>query len=318
MDFFLRRVLILAICGSIWFGLFVFNENAQNQLLCNEDLSTKSIPEILQKMPIKEKERLEYFFRYFFVVEFLGYVLFGQKPCAISSHYRTLGSLSNIHPHVIMSFFVPSNLRRKKGYEVWLKYKDLFPMDNFVFKEEINPWTKEDTLVLVLNKQFFIKTVKENLSDFEGVLNKKIDPEAFFEEAKEKPLLSDVLKFHEGLIGIICGYGRDNSWQFYKEKSGLTDKFILKSPWKNNSVYRHIKRLIGFIGCINQLLGRFSQDLNLTFLPRFKAIEGTAETEQLTSRYVECRKMMIDFYRGKDFLETTLNLLSANEPLELH
>lgn len=290
-------------------GIICF-ANSNTTKVMNFDFSDSKIDisEILSNIPVRDKKRLEYFFREFFVTNFLGYVLFHAKPVAIHQYLDSFKDTTSIS----FSFFVPSNLKSRKSYKTWLKYRDLFPMSNFVIKEEKNPWANRGSLVIVLNKQLFIETVDENIHDFEVVLGRKIHSEDLWKEVQEKPLLTDILKLHDGLIGTLLGYGRNNSWKFYSERTLPHNELTIRTPWEKNIVFNKIDNLIRSIGFVDQFCGNFTQDLNLTFLPAFKAIIGSSETNQLINKYVDCREKMLNFYVNKDFLETTLKLLTAD------
>lgn len=285
-----------------------FKERSRN-LYQEVNLSKKSIPEILSIIPLKDKQKLDYFFRKFFVTDFLGYVLFGEKPCAFTGFNDKLINFNKNSRSISWPFIIPSNLRFRTSYKTWIKYKDYFSFSNFLIKEEVNPWTGVGTLIVIINKHLFLKTVKANIDDFERVLKRKVSLEELWKQVLEKPLFSEVLKSHDGLIGTVLGYGRNNSFEFHK-KSFLNQPSILKNPWENCSTYEQNNKDIQKISFFNQFSGNFSQDLRLTFLPGFMAIIDSSETNQILKKYLICREKMLNFYKDKNFLETTLKLLT--------
>jgi hypothetical protein len=116
--------------------------------------------------------------------------------------------------------------------------------------------------------------------------------------------LLDVLKKHEGLIGTLLGYGRENAWLFHRRDLG-------------ESI--HLSRFVDLQGKAASWLGFFGkQQIDVSeknlFLPTFIVDANSEETKQLKKNYLAIRKKILNVYSGKDFLVTTLALLMDPSP----
>jgi hypothetical protein len=109
-------------------------------------------------------------------------------------------------------------------------------------------------------------------------------------------------------MGIVLGYGRDNSWGFLKS---VEKKEPLGCVWDEvNTKYEGIRTRLGAIdieGC-----------LALESCPSFAGIPDSEESLMLKKEYLLTRQKVIDYYKGKDFLEATLSLLAGFRPKDLN
>lgn len=96
---------------------------------------------------------------------------------------------------------------------------------------------------------------------------------------------------HDGLLGTLLGYGRDNSWLFWQQtrKQGI----CLDTVWED-SEYTYKWR-----------------DETPFPPPQFVGDRSSEESKQLKQGYLQARKEILDLYEKGDFLETTLGLLCA-------
>jgi|GEM_PF-4040923 len=84
-------------------------------------------------------------------------------------------------------------------------------------------------LILIANEDRFNDVVNKNKRDFEEVLSVEIiDGLQLLGEAKNRPLIHEVLKAHQALAGIVLGYGRDNCWVYLGKRGGLLYRRILR------------------------------------------------------------------------------------------
>ncbi|MGC1878542.1 MAG: hypothetical protein WA678_04105 [Rhabdochlamydiaceae bacterium] len=166
----------------------------------------KEVSKILEMMPQKDKERLEYFFREYIGWEEMGYVLFGGKPMALT------GKDKKLHPFKSFSSFLyaisPRRIQFKNGFETWQKYEKFFPMKRFVF---LYDETESEVNGLFINKESFLQKVQHYADDFKRILNRDVTGEELLKEGMEKSLLSEVLCDHDLLMGILFGFGRNNA-----------------------------------------------------------------------------------------------------------
>jgi hypothetical protein len=121
-------------------------------------------------------------------------------------------------------------------------------------------------------------------------------------EAKHKQLINEVLKNHQALIGILLGYGRDNSWQFL-EVSEKHQK--LGWVWADGSYPKSVEIITDTKPTyIESFLALYS-------CPSFAGNPYSQESLILKKNYLLTRKKVLSYYKGKDFLEATLTLLAT-------
>ncbi|MEN9654441.1 MAG: hypothetical protein RL235_553 [Chlamydiota bacterium] len=256
-------------------------------------LGKLDIQEQLRKIPPTEQEEIAYFFKNAVFWDSFGYVLFGYKPCAIGVQYEISWS-----PLSWLKWVLPHPRKLWKGWRAWRKYESLFPHPKFLLFTEKGAHT--DLFVILINRNQFVQTVRQHQADFESVLGKPFEPDHLFES--DHTLLSEKLQNHDGLIGTVLGYGRNNAWAFFKGQRSL-DSFTL--PHENEQFLTFCRKAkYNSITC--QTL-----DLAGMPLPGFKADLNDPETIELRRLYVEARKAIQDHYREADFLLLTLELLTS-------
>jgi hypothetical protein len=256
---------------------------------------------------------LEWFFRQFDVCT---YVLFGDKPMAfcgvqrvepykpdVSQVYSFMDSICRLHLE---------NLVQMKGWEAWKKYNHLFPSSQFAFLENDTP---DGATIVLINKKAFLKQIDENIDYFKEVLGKYVTPQQILVDClQSQDLLKDVLQNHEGLIGILLGFGRNNAQLFFRRSQLSNDvasqKFSITkhalSPSKGFATLDEEKSdIYARIGLFNESEVSDFNPLQLS-LPGFVADNNSAETKQLRTGYTRQYKQILQEYKKGDFLETTL------------
>ncbi len=276
----------------------------------------KDVAQILKVMPPRDRDRLEYFFRDLVSWDPMGFVLLGEKPMSLGATSRTISPCGDCWDRFLYSVS-PHRLRWQKSYDTWRKYEHLFPMTRFAFLYEEGPFG--ETWYLVVNKKNFIQKVEQHADDFERVLQRKVSGDELLEEGKRKPMIREVLNNHDGLLGTLLGYGRDNSHFFHEAIQKMSedefDEFCkqhnLGDPFKNENVeiFERHKKSRDWISAY--ITGSQSKDLELMFPPGFCAILDHPETHHLQERYLKTRRKIIEFYKDKDFLEATLKILTS-------
>jgi hypothetical protein len=117
-----------------------------------------------------------------------------------------------------------------------------------------------------------------------------------------KTLFRESLQHHEGLLGILLEYGRNNAWHYYKN-----EHFLLKPIFYDelNQLFKNKKAAFHFT------LGWPKVEMReILMYPTFMADINTEETKQLKLEHLQTREKILNFYKGKNFLEATLELLA--------
>jgi hypothetical protein len=248
-------------------------------------------------MPWKDKQRLTHLFYKMMIREDGGYTLFGCKPVHMSGYIKPF-SLARDWGIFFMSI-QPSNITTYLGWKTWGKYAHLLKNSQFLLWTEQNPtWPEphDAVSILLVHRKKLDETIRIHNKDFKTVLQRNdVNTEMLLQESKEKPLLKTVLQGHDGLIGTLFGYGRSNAWLFEKRKNG--EQVSLALLWETE----HYEFMWN---------NRNSKDLSLALdYPSFYCDPNSFETQQLKEEFLKVRDEILNYYRGKEFLEATLGLL---------
>ena len=134
-----------------------------------------------------------------------GYVLFNQKPVCVTAY------------EVKDSFFVNNERHKesvalKEGSAIWKKLNKNKSDIIIHVSQSKDPQIPQFTHILVINKPLFHQIVQKNLSLFQYILGPSVTPQKLLEElvCEDQPFHA-LLKYDKTLIGIILGFGTENS-----------------------------------------------------------------------------------------------------------
>lgn len=254
-------------------------------------------------LPMKDKKRLFGFMQLLFAEDTFAYPLLGSKPVSWASYQKSLSFDS-------WSAFRDSRTKYNRimrtGWKTWEKYCHLFRSDSLW--AEYPKCYPNSASILLINKDLFNTVVNNNKQDFQEVLHREIiDGYQLLEEAKHHSLMNEVLEGHQALMGIVLGFGRDNSWQFL-ERSEKRDP--LGWIW-DEADYWSEKDIQTSQNCsLTEHL------LTLYSCPSFAGDPMSEESSALKKDYLQTKQKVLDYYKDKDFLEATLSLLAGFRPTE--
>ena len=191
----------------------------------------------------------------------------------------------------------------RSGWKTWEKYQHLFPSAHLWAE---NPKCYPGSIsILIVNEDRFNDVVNKNKRDFQEVLCREIvDGFQLIREAKNRSLLNEVLEGHQGLIGIVLGYGRDNSWQFLE---GCKNRTVIGWVWEEENGSFVEESIESDITLTDYYLSHYS-------CPSFAGDPNSAESLALKSEYLLTKQKVMEYYKGKNFLEATLSLLAGHHP----
>jgi hypothetical protein len=227
----------------------------------------------------KDREILEPYFNALVTHQELGYVLLGEKPAILLGYVHHLSWKHPLYSLGSSHYFYKGNQLQKKAWEIWKKYSPQIS-DRFLVTEEVNPSSPLCANVFVIHRDLFCEVVNENREIFENILGRKITGEALYEQAKQTPLFSVLLKGNEALLGIILGYGKTNSMLFSQRK--MND------------------------------LGLFPKEADKIAsicLPTFRANWDDPETIQLREKYLAGRKKIKTIFLDHNAFDQILKIL---------
>jgi hypothetical protein len=257
----------------------------QDYQLSQEDIKTK-----IYAIPLEERLYLEKFFTKLIRTEGLGYVLFGSKPLCLSGYFIQV-PIGNI---VLGS----ENFLLKKGWEIWKKYEYLFCHPNYlIFEEGHVRGDKNLHPIYFINKKNLLKVIQNNHSLFEKELRVSFEPEKFLADISEKQALSEMIHFHEGLLGILLGYGVESSMQFYKRDLMWNSKL----PIEYEEIY--LQEVSKQLFQLEPILEKFK-------LIQFVGNPQSQEVKAILEQNRKEREFLMELYAQECFLEITIQKLT--------
>lgn len=247
-------------------------------------------------IPYKDKRQIEYLLREFVVYDAAGYTLFGDKPISFQCVFKPAFKWDI---RFLWHTFFPSNLKRYYAWKTWQKYDFFSNQKDFLIWSEPSPWIENGMLLIIANKKKTEQIFEEHRQYFASLGEL---PSQLAHAEDVKCLFRQCLQSHEGLLGILLGYGQNNAFLFHQKHLPLLQPIFAEE--------------------LDHLFQNRNTALNFTFgwpsvpmeemlmYPTFMVDPKTVETENLRSKYLNSRKSILEYYKGKDFLEATLDLLS--------
>lgn len=283
-------------------GTFLFWQLSQMRQTSLRFLDRDGIEHVLS-LSVKDKKRLFCFLRTLFAEDAFAYTILGSKPISWACYKKHL-------PFVNLSTFYDSWKKHhrvlREGWGTWLKFSQQFPSAKFM--SEHSARHPEWVSILLINEERFNDIVVKNKMDFQVVLQREVvDGFQLLEEVKSRPLMSEILKSHQALMGIVLGYGRNNSWEFLK---GIERNEPISCIWDEKEDGSKPK-------CRTRLAAiDIEECLSIESIPSFAGIPDSEESLALKKDCLQTQQKIINYYKGKDFLEATLSLLAGFRPIE--
>jgi hypothetical protein len=294
--YFKNKPIVFVVLGLIFFA-WQCHELRETSLSFLDKEGKKQV----LSLSVKDKKRLFCFMRMLIAEDNFAYTLLGSKPVSWACY-------KNPFPvdDWAMSYYAlkkyHSTLRR--GWKTWTKYRHLFPAASFwAENSERHPgWIS----ILLVNEEQFNHVVSENKQDFQEVLDREVvDGFQLLREAKNRPLMGEILKGHQALMGIVLGYGRNNSWRFLQ---GVEAHDLLECVWDETN-----DRKPGFVK--TRLSAHDVEDcLFLDSCPSFAGDPHSEESLILKTDYLLTKEKVVNYFKGKDFLEASLSLFAGFRP----
>jgi len=247
---------------------------------------------------------LEDFFRCMIEDSEGGYVLYEKKPVCITGF------------HVVDTFYGECELHKqnvclREGAKYLNKFKSLLKNDNLmihVYDQTEGPndnWIR----ILFINRSLFLTTVKENLSLFQYVLGPEVTPEGLLDKLTcPKESFHSVLKKDEVLIGIILGFGTQNSLRGARFEN-IQKKLVAAEelPFKN-AVYNQenglklCKHLLIQTGAFRA--GSSHLDLGFSYNSLKEEFDGLFQQMEVSSEKLSSERPYFIFGRLKEHKES--------------
>ncbi len=330
MNIYIKKILLIFFFSIVAFFLSNWKMPQINYLIKLQKITNVSELSIfLDNLSQKEKDSLDFLFRYFFENNF-GYTLFGNKPISVTSInnfnfynvntkkiyplYEIAGSYCNTYH--------PYNIKLRKAWKVWKKYQNLFSNSPFILFETSKK-INVNTSIFIINKRATIEIINFYKEDFKSVLKTDSDPQIFINNLIKTSFTNKHSNLNHALLGILLGYGKNNALNFqkrldlYKNTNSFAKQEIKELNMKMKSFAKQdheefeqelLKKMIeNYQGSKDEFIfTHFNFYPQLLPLPSFFADPNDTETQQIEENFKKIRKKIQEAYKGKNFLEVTL------------
>lgn len=297
------------------------------------DQKNKPLEVRLSLIPIEDQQKLEILFQRMMTGDYFAGTLFGSKPVTFQEFHDDPWKLSsyamvNAYNH----FFLD------EGWTIWHKYQHIFPSQHFIFTKIPSKGGYE--FLILINKIAFKKVFETHRDLFEKALGTLITLEKIFQDFEsQQKTFEQVLNDHEGLVGLVLGYGREGSMEVFKhcalERQILsTTLYPLSPPIDNQKLPRNIlnslkwrekklsqqgvkwNRFVNHIVDASQdpyaelcksseqsefLFPSWQEQIFYILPPNFTIVKGSEEAKQLKKEYNVTMQIARETFKTKSF-----------------
>lgn len=167
----------------------------------------------LNKLTEKERDHIEFLFRYWIQRDTLGFLLFGESKCC------TFTGIPITHKEYFLPYKMENGYQFQKklkaAWFTWKRNESRFKHPNYIVCERYNRIENETYLHLfIFDKMKLRATLEAYKDDFIEVLGENFSQERFITLLEKKKKLMPLIKHNEKLLGILLGFGRDASSVF--------------------------------------------------------------------------------------------------------
>lgn len=268
------------------------------------------IKSVLREMPQEDRKSLEHLFYRVMRTDLGSYTLFGDKPMSLSGDF-----ILTPNEHIFA--------RAKcggifwKNWKVWKKYEEYFHVSKYLLIEEPSITCPNVNNVVFINKNNFIKKIKQNIILFKEILGQDITPDKLLQQIEETHKFAYFIKNNEILWGVLLGYGYHNA-KLYHKKYEL-ERFVYfdelpKLPNKKptpSPEFSSIEEEIDFLKSKTTFFGDYEYSPLIQSSVHFLMDPNHPETKILEKKYRELRGKISAIYSQGDFLEITLSKLTS-------
>lgn len=266
--------------------------------------STPKNKTLNQTLSADEIEWMEKFFRDVMLEEGGIYTLCGSKPITlitisydsddeIQAYLAQLSEEEKEELHIDMDYNLPAN------WEKWEKIKARFTLEKYLFFKKKDPDDPNNAFIFLVDKLKTSNILRENYEDFVRFTGINFDPDQIVDEIQNEESTFWKRSFaNAALIGLLFGYGHDNSWNFYWMY--YDDSCKKKSPSSNFHFSDEMRR------------GKAT--LSDFPLPIFASFVD--QNDPVIIKYRKEREEIQRLYNGVNFLDLTLQKLTVTPPLK--
>lgn len=244
---------------------------------------------------------MEDIFDHLFKFDSFSYTLYADKPISFENICTSnISHISLKNYCILFSYKKPINFL-ETSWNIWQSKYSNHKFNNYIFFEK--RYLNYITIILI-NKKAFSKTFEMNKEIFQKVLGNDLTEEKLLSRILCKDLsLNESLNNHQGLLGILLGYGTHNSMLFQEKYELLKFNSKFLDPGINRNKLAEInKKLLG--------TNRLFCWLNVIQPVRFSAEINHSETKELIKKYSKKNTEISSIYKRQNFLNAILSKLN--------
>ncbi|MBP9842357.1 MAG: hypothetical protein KBC64_08070 [Simkaniaceae bacterium] len=259
-------------------------------MLLIQDISTAetaiNIQEKLSLIPPQEKMLLDRFFRSLVETDGWGYALFGTKALSLAGYFE-IEPIDNILCGY-GAFFI------KQGWAVWEKYAHLFPHPHYIMAGESH---KENLYSFYLiNKANALIVINQHLLLFQKELPDFYDANRLLKQIEESHSLYKSLNQHEGLLGVMLGFGQESSMNYHQRDLVIEQRKPLCFP----------RVVLDGVSYQTKNKAPYLRSWPIVFVGN----SASLEVKSILNQNKKDRKKVVRQYSQGNFLEITLQKLT--------
>jgi hypothetical protein len=253
-------------------------------------LQALNIRESLKDIPKEDVFQIDFLFHHLIEQGHFAYTLFDAKPVSLYAEFDITFWGNTLEG-------MPSGGRFWNKWAIWEKYKNKFPLKNYLLIKEKNK-SKQDEIstIFLINKKEFIKIVNQHLGLFQVVTGNAFKPEEVLKNLESGQLtFRESIKNSDLLLGVLLGFGVNNSVRF---------------SYFSGGIFKDAK----FIGARThdlQVIGEYEYSPLIINSVYFAGDLTHSETQFLKKKYKKFRGKISKIYSKGDFLEITLSKLTS-------
>lgn len=254
-----------------------------------------------QSLPLPEERIwLTQFFKDLLLYEGGIYTLLGEKPITIVSlpHY-TQEEIEAYHAKLSederKKLFSMKNYSLPQTWDKWKKINDRYQMKRFLLNEFRSESNQKVSHLYFVNILQTANLIEDHYENFRKEVEFDFDPLEVVLQLKQETLSEFWLKISKNsyLSGLLLGYGKANAYAFHRKYSSskISKEFFAKYP---STFSRKLPQ------------GEITYSIDDFEIPMFVSF---AFPDEIVEKYQKKKKQIQELYKGKDFLDFTLQVL---------
>jgi hypothetical protein len=252
-----------------------------------------------------------------FKYEEFAYSLYGDKPMSFSDSILNEYSASQVLEFLSLRDYCQDTLENfidplktfKERWSVWKKYSDQFKLKNyFLIEKKIGNQIR----VFFINIPAFKRVVNQHIYTFKKIINPTISAESLLSQFEdENSDVFDILHHHQGLLGILLGFGKHNAMLF-QQRGDLIDDLERKKKFGIYNLENIQNKLLLVNNALKPLRKHDSYVIASINRVCFVADPKHHETIELRKKYDNLNKKINEIYSKDDWFEQTLIQLTSD------